>query len=706
VTRPFGDPKVSVVMSVYNGARYLRRAIESVLAQTYAEFEFIILNDGSTDDSSEIIQSYADPRIRYVEQANVGLPAALNKGIGLSRGTYVARMDADDVSLPSRFARQVQFLDEHPNYAMVGTSCRVIDSEENVKFVMRHPCEDVHIRWLLLFDSPFVHSTMMFRRDAIQAAGLYRAERGYYVEDYDLWSRVLARYKGQNLAEPLLLYRDNPVGISHRKRTTQEEQSAAVSARNIATLLNDGGFTRERAYLVRCLRTGRLKELSQDQLDQSLADLSRVHQAFLAVHATELKLLSSVRAQVNGEYAGVRMLASRLLAMQGRQAAAFRVWISTLWHCPRVLLGVRPLKTLVLLTAGPRVYGLLKAGAIGCVKLLERIRPRSLPKLVGAAKAKLSSCAPAYAWPRTRTPQTKVRYVATCYTDSVARFSKFRSRLYGKSGLDLFDEAGISLEVSRPYWHGIHLYWNGERVNHFSRGERILVRGEPPNVLPKLYDEDYLRQFHCIVSIVKAGADFHWGYPTHHDVDLNRPLAERGLLSFMNANKRARAFFQNDLYAERVTALHEILEASSGTVPDVYGLGWAGIPTSMGSAGDKLQTLSRYLFNLCFENYRAEGYVTEKIIDCFYAGTIPVYLGAPDISTYVPRDAFIDARKFSSYRDLLAFLRELSTQPTTLNNYIETGKRFLKSPAFEDHFTSFAFATQIVKAVTHATADA
>lgn len=676
MTRPPSATRVSVVMSVYNGARYLRRAIESVLAQTYADFEFVIVNDGSKDESGEIIRSYRDARIRCVEQANAGLPAALNRGIGLARGAYVARMDADDVSLPTRFAHEVEFLDEHPEYAMVGASCRVIDEAENQKFVMRHPSEDVHIRWLLLFDCPFVHSTVMFRRQAVEAVGLYRAERGYCVEDYDLWSRVLMRYKGHNLTEPLLLYRDNPAGISHSKRSTQEEQCVEVSARNISSLLGDE-FSVERAYRLRCLRAGRLGRLSSHDLQQSLEDFSRVQQAFSAQRSAELKLDRATRAQVIRESARIRLLAGCLLARRRRLREASCLWRSAFRDDPLVLLDAETLKSLFLPMARLCVHSFRRA--------LPLKRTLALPRLRG--------------------PRQTCRRVVTCYTDFVARFSAHRTSADRKSGLDVLSEAGIALEVSRPFWRGVHVYLNDEGVNRFSRGKRILIRAEPPNVLPRLYDDGYVRQFQCIVSIVKAGADFHWCYPTHHHVNLNRPLAERRLLSFMNANKRARGFLQNDLYSERVRAVSEILDASQGAVPDVYGLGWSGMATDKGYVTDKLETLSRYLFNLCFENYRAEGYVTEKIIDCFYAGTIPVYLGAPDITQYVPGEAFIDACEFPSYVDLLAFLTELSGRPVELNRYLEEGKRFLASQTFEDRFTSFAFATQIVNAITHVAKD-
>ncbi len=128
------NPKVSVIMSVYNGDKYLREAIESILNQTFTDFEFIIVNDGSTDNSLEIIESYDDERIKTINnKKNIGLTKSLNKALKFAKGKYIARQDADDVSLPNRFEKQVEYLDSHPEVALVGTSVYLID--ENGKII-------------------------------------------------------------------------------------------------------------------------------------------------------------------------------------------------------------------------------------------------------------------------------------------------------------------------------------------------------------------------------------------------------------------------------------------------------------------------------------------------------------------------------------------------------------------------------------------
>src|SRR6185369_12980087 len=118
-------PLISVVLPVYNGEEYLRESIDSILKQSYSNFEFLILNDGSSDRSEEIIQSYSDPRIKYHKHANCGLAATLNKGIELAKGEYIARQDQDDISLPTRLEKQITFLENHSEYAMVGTGSKI-----------------------------------------------------------------------------------------------------------------------------------------------------------------------------------------------------------------------------------------------------------------------------------------------------------------------------------------------------------------------------------------------------------------------------------------------------------------------------------------------------------------------------------------------------------------------------------------------------
>lgn len=194
------SPAVSVVMPVYNGERYLKEAIDSILGQTFWGFEFIIVNDGSTDRTGELLRSYSDPRLVVIDQSHQGIGAALNRGIQYARGKYIARMDADDVSHPRRLQCQVEFLERHPDVALLGTSTYRIDANGQICSLWIHPTSDTDIKRELPYGNQFCHSSVMFRRAVLSRVGGYRKHRA---EDYDLWLRISERYTVANLEAPL-----------------------------------------------------------------------------------------------------------------------------------------------------------------------------------------------------------------------------------------------------------------------------------------------------------------------------------------------------------------------------------------------------------------------------------------------------------------------------------------------------------------------
>jgi len=201
-------PLVSVVLPVYNGELFLAEAIDSILAQTYGNLELIIVNDGSTDSTSYIVRSYNDPRIRYYEQTNQGIAKSLNFGIRLACGEYVARQDADDVSMPCRIEKQVAFMVSHPNYGMVGTWAEIWKEDKKTNRSLTHPSTDEVLKFELLFDSYFVHSSVLIRKAVFQEVGYYTPEISRQPEDYELWSRVARVYKVANIPEVLHSYRE------------------------------------------------------------------------------------------------------------------------------------------------------------------------------------------------------------------------------------------------------------------------------------------------------------------------------------------------------------------------------------------------------------------------------------------------------------------------------------------------------------------
>ena len=197
--------KISVVMSVYNGERFLRSAIESILSQTLREFEFIIINDGSSDSSEAIIKSYKDDRIKLINQSNRGLAFALNKGIRLSKGKYIARMDDDDISLPERLGIQYEFLENNPEYGVVGTLAKYITEDDEYLSTSNLPETDAEIRKKLpLFW--FHHGGVLMRKDVLIEVGLYD-EWARKTEDLLLWNRIATESKLYVIQKPLYQWR-------------------------------------------------------------------------------------------------------------------------------------------------------------------------------------------------------------------------------------------------------------------------------------------------------------------------------------------------------------------------------------------------------------------------------------------------------------------------------------------------------------------
>jgi glycosyltransferase involved in cell wall biosynthesis len=204
-------PAVSVVMAVLNGAAFLDQAVASIRRQSFADFEFVIVDDGSVDQTGDILARHAaeDARLRILRQAHAGLVPSLNRGIEAAAAPLVARMDADDLAEPQRLARQVALLAAEPQVVVVGSNYVVVDAAGNRRETSRLPTTPEAIRAALPASNPLAHPTVMMRRATVMAAGGYR--RAFLqCEDYDLWLRLAERHDLRNIDEPLLLYRQHP----------------------------------------------------------------------------------------------------------------------------------------------------------------------------------------------------------------------------------------------------------------------------------------------------------------------------------------------------------------------------------------------------------------------------------------------------------------------------------------------------------------
>jgi glycosyltransferase involved in cell wall biosynthesis len=231
-----GDPKVTVLMSVYNGERYLNEAIDSILGQTFTDFEFLIIDDASTDRTPEILRSYDDPRIRVVtNEENLGLTKSLNKGLALARGEYIARMDADDISIPERLEEQIEFMEHNPQVCVCGSWVEIIG--HNAGETWKYPTDSNEIRCRHLFECSIAHPSAVIKKEYLnQNQPLYDItfKRS---QDYDLWIRISALYPLANIGKVLLKHRIHSGAIGQHYSSEQKRCADRVRYRQLREFL-------------------------------------------------------------------------------------------------------------------------------------------------------------------------------------------------------------------------------------------------------------------------------------------------------------------------------------------------------------------------------------------------------------------------------------------------------------------------------------
>ena len=292
------NPLVSVLMPIYNGAADLRKALDSVLSQTFGDFEVIAINDGSKDDSAALLNAVDDPRVRVIHQDNMGLAATLNRGLSMARGALIARQDQDDLSHPERFARQVSFLQSNPECVLLGTAAEIWIGDERTDRAHDHPTEHALLVFDLLFNNPFVHSSVMMRRDAVLALGGYTTDKDRQPpEDYELWSRLARHGRVANLPERLVVYREVPQSMSRVGPNPFLDRLVTLSAENL-------GFSN-----------------GLDQPDSVMQDVAAVTHS--AVH--RLSRRPNIRAMTQAVNGAARRIAADDPAVQARAAERVRI---------------------------------------------------------------------------------------------------------------------------------------------------------------------------------------------------------------------------------------------------------------------------------------------------------------------------------------------------------------------------------------------
>lgn len=249
------SPKVSIVMAAYNGAAYLDESVKSILNQTFVDFEFIIIDDCSSDGTASILDSYAalDRRVVVLKNShNLGLAASLNRGIEAATGEFIARMDDDDVALPERLQEQVNHMEAHPDTALLSTAVQHIDSDGNYLEVYCPPTDAIALRWHLVYQSPIRHPTVLWRSKEVGDVVTSYNPKNKYAEDYEFFCAIARELKIESLAQPLLKMRRRPGSVTHSKGREQDHCSAQITYHQLDHYLPDR-LTQEQKVNLRIL---------------------------------------------------------------------------------------------------------------------------------------------------------------------------------------------------------------------------------------------------------------------------------------------------------------------------------------------------------------------------------------------------------------------------------------------------------------------
>lgn len=359
-------PRVTVLMSIFNGARYLRSAVESILAQTFSDFELLIIDDASTDACGEIMRGYSDARIRIIRNdKNIGLTRSLNLGLAQARGDLIARHDDDDVSHPARLELQVAYLDSHRDVALLGCRVEIIDSRGKSLGAERvyRSTTPSGVRWQLLFGNPFVHSTVMFRRDVIlNEFGGYN-EMMYFNQDFELFSRVVVNRSASNHPRRLLRHRAHLTSLTRRPGVDLDRQKLVnlqsnvdVQRRNVLAILGSEQLAATWPSLWTSINNPSLAGHPEEpwRVGEIIDEMSSLF---------ENKYGADIERDVRSVTAFMRSYLAEYLIGRGERSAALAAFVRAMAEQP-----------LVALRSAPRIV----AGLLLGQRLLDRLRQMHL----------------------------------------------------------------------------------------------------------------------------------------------------------------------------------------------------------------------------------------------------------------------------------------------------------------------------------------
>jgi glycosyltransferase involved in cell wall biosynthesis len=305
-------PKISVIMAAYNGAALVGETIASLRAQTRTDWELIVVDDKSTDDTLAVLRAIDDPRITVIaSEVNQGPVHARNRAFASARGRYIAALDQDDLCMPDRFERQAAFLDANPGTALVASAALLLEDGKAAPWPGERPLSPVMIDWLLLTQNPLVWSTAMFRADAVRRLKPFTRPELRYAEDFDLYHRIRAFGAVTRLDAPLLEYRCHSGGASQKFRSMMEASAANVLAGHYAPIF--GKDAAENARLVAQYLMGREPVEDLETFGRLSRILGKLHAYFVTAHPLD----AQARIEVDGEYARLWWLLARPALRQG-----------------------------------------------------------------------------------------------------------------------------------------------------------------------------------------------------------------------------------------------------------------------------------------------------------------------------------------------------------------------------------------------------
>ena len=287
-------PRVSIVMTVYNTERYLSESVESILNQSFNDFEFIIIDDGSTDNGWNILKNYADCDSRIILQGNgenLGMAQSLNKGLKIAVGEYIARFDSDDISLPNRLAEQISYMESNPSVDLITTAVDYINADGEIVGQYTPPSNPILIRWNLIFSNPFRHPTSLWRRVAVEnLVGSYNPDFRY-AEDYEFFARVCHKGTVHTIFQPLVKMRLHNDSIRISQRELQDEFAASITYQEFDLYSQNSSLTQDEKRDLRALlrRYSPLQEQEFDDLclerfEKAVRNYLRLFENFFLLH--------------------------------------------------------------------------------------------------------------------------------------------------------------------------------------------------------------------------------------------------------------------------------------------------------------------------------------------------------------------------------------------------------------------------------------